>query len=87
MNDYFQSITADPLAADLSNMVDMYTNDVHKMVTSVLAELPKIDAKVLQKIEEGLQARRDLCLRTVSKEIEVQARNKQRALDSIAEKC
>lgn len=87
VNDYFQSITADPLAADLSNMVDMYTNDVHKMVSSVLSELPKIDAKVLQKIEEGLQARRDLCLRTVSKEIEVQARNKQRALDSIAEKC
>jgi hypothetical protein len=86
-NDYFQSITADPLAKDLSDMVDVYTDDIHQMVTTFLGELPKHDSKVLQKIQEGLQARRDLCLRTVSKEIESQARNRQRVLESITQKC
>ena len=84
-NDYFQAITADPLATDLADMVDVYTNDIQRMVTNLLGE--RIDPKVLQKIEEELQARRDLCLRTVSREIEGHLRTKQRALESITEKC
>lgn len=83
-NDYFQ----DPLTTDLSNIVDQFTDDVQKVVKEFMAELPKISPKVLQKmIEESLQSRRDLCLRTVSKEIENQARIKQQALDSITQKC
>ena len=83
-NDYFQ----DPLTTDLSNIVDQFTDDVQKLVHSHITELPKISPKVLQKIiEESLQARRDLCLRTVTKEIENHARIKQQALDSITEKC
>ena len=85
--DYFQAITADPLTTDLSNMIDVYTNDIQRMVKNFFGELPRIDPKMLQKIEDGLQARHDLCLRTVSQEIEGHLRNKQRALESIAEKC
>lgn len=86
-DDYFQSITADPLATDLSDMVDIFTRDVHQMVATLLGELPKSDSTVMQKVEESLQVRRDLCLRTVSKEIESHARNRQRVLESITQKC
>jgi hypothetical protein len=79
-NDYLQ----DPLATDLSNLVDMYTSG---MLTTVLGELPNNDSKMLQKIRESLQMTRDLCLRAVSERIESQAKINQRVLDSLTQKC
>lgn len=79
-NDYLQN----PLATDLSNLVDMYTSSI---LTTVLEEVTNNDSKLLQKIEESLQMTRDLCLRAVSERIESQAKSNQRVLDSLTKKC
>lgn len=87
-NDYLQSITADPLTTDLSNMVDQYTNDIQEVVKVFLDGFLKVSHKVTQeKLDETLQSRRDICLRALTSAIEDQARTRQRVLDSITEKC